>query len=100
MRLEMEADIAGKQQHDQHHHGEISPVAAGNDLARRSGSHQQQKAGIDQHRHEPACLGGKRHAEPSGDPDDQSVSGVPWIGNRPVQFGIAVNRKPVMTAGR
>jgi hypothetical protein len=27
-------------------------------------------------------------------------SGVPWIGNRPVQFGIAVNRKPVITAGR
>ena len=30
-----------------------------------------------------------------------SVSnGVPWIGSRPVQFGIAVSRKPVTTAGR
>jgi hypothetical protein len=28
------------------------------------------------------------------------ASGVPCSGSRPVQFGIAVNRKPVMTAGR
>ena len=27
-------------------------------------------------------------------------NGVPWIGSRPVQFGIAVSRKPVTTAGR
>jgi len=26
--------------------------------------------------------------------------GIPRIGSRPVQFGIAVNRKPVITAGR
>ena len=26
--------------------------------------------------------------------------GIPRIGRRPVQFGIAVNRKPVITAGR
>jgi len=27
-------------------------------------------------------------------------SGLPWIGSRPVQFGIAVKRKPVITAGK
>ena len=26
--------------------------------------------------------------------------GMPWIGSRPVQLGIAVSRKPVTTAGR
>jgi len=69
MRFEMERDIAREHQQHQHHDIEISPVAAGQNLAGGCRGDQQQKACIDQHRHQPTGLGGKRHGKPPGDPD-------------------------------
>ena len=101
MRLEMKRDIAGQQQQDQHHDVEIFPVAPGQDLAGRGGRDQQQKARIDQHRrHQPVSAENVTAMRPAIQTTTSASSGVPCIGNRPVQFGIAVNRKPVMTAGR
>ena len=37
---------------------------------------------------------------PASQTKTNTSKGMPWIGNRPVQLGIAVSRKPVTTAGR
>ena len=36
---------------------------------------------------------------PASQTSTRTARGDPWSGNRPVQFGIAVSRKPVMMAG-
>ncbi len=36
---------------------------------------------------------------PTSQTISSASSGAPWSGSRPVQFGIAVKRKPVTTAG-
>ena len=49
----------------------------------------------------PADLGRKSDRDAARQPQqDQREQRLPWIGSRPVQFGIAVSRKPVITAGR
>ena len=37
---------------------------------------------------------------PTSQTANSTSNGMPWIGNRPVQFGMAVSRNPVTTAGR
>ena len=38
-------------------------------------------------------------ARPATQTSSSTISGVPCSGSRPVQFGMAVSRKPVTTAG-
>lgn len=71
MGFEMEADIAGEQHEHQHHHRQIAPIAARDDLARRSGDDQRQEGGIDDQRERPADLGRQRHRSASGKPNHQ-----------------------------
>ena len=102
MSFEMEGGIAGQQQRDQHDDLEIAPVLAGQDFPGGGGNDQREKADVDQQR-QPAIRSSAEivtATRPATHTRTSASSGLPWIGSCPVQFGIAVKRKPVITAGR
>ena len=102
MRFEMECDVAGREQADQQRPPSgCCQLRARDDLARRGGGDQQQEAAVDRQRGKPADRAGERHRERArrARRGAASISGLPCSGRRPVQFGIAVSRKPVTTAG-
>ena len=69
MGFDMEGNIAGQKQRDQHDHLKIAPVLAGKDFPRRGGRDQREEAGVNQERRQPADLGGGRHRDAAGYPD-------------------------------
>ena len=102
MRFEMEARCCpAASSDDQRYDLQIAPVAARDDLARRSGGDQQQECRRrSAQRGNQPIVAGERHRNAAREPGSSStISGVPCSGSRPVQFGIAVSRKPVTTAG-
>ena len=68
MRFEMEAGIAGEQQRGQQHHRQIVPFAPGDDFAGDHHHHRGQERDIDQHRRQPAEIGGKGGGHPARKP--------------------------------
>ncbi|MHC2538845.1 hypothetical protein ACVJMY_008414 [Bradyrhizobium diazoefficiens] len=71
----------------------ISRVAAATTSARNAASTTSANA-------QPTSADSVTARRPASHTASNAPSDVPWIGSRPVQFGIAVNRNPVMTAGR
>ncbi|MGY4356519.1 hypothetical protein ACVW0J_003012 [Bradyrhizobium sp. i1.7.7] len=71
----------------------ISRVAAATTNARKAASTTSANA-------QPISADRVTAKRPASHTVSSAPSDVPWIGSRPVQFGIAVNRNPVITAGR
>src|SRR6185369_1517423 len=68
MSFEMERQVAAEQHEDQQNDTEVVPFPARYDLAGGGGSNEQEEAGVDQHRREPAGVSGKGHAGPAKRP--------------------------------
>ena len=63
MGFDMEGNIAGQKQRDQHDHLKIAPVLAGKDFPRRGGRDQREELVSIRNAGQPADLGGGRHRD-------------------------------------
>jgi len=69
MSFEMKCAVSQEQQGDQHHDLEVAPVPTRQDFPGRSGNDEREKADVNRCGWQPSDVGGNRHDDASGDPD-------------------------------
>ena len=99
--LEMERHVAEEQHQDQDDDTEIVPLLAGDDFAGAAAATIKRKLiSTSIAASQPVYAENVTQTRPAVHSATRTISGRPRSGSRPVQFGIAVNKNPVITAGR
>ena len=97
--LGVEDEVGGEEERGRRDDHEVAPVAAGGDLAGGHGDDGEKEGAVEGHHGERREGEEAGDGEAAGEPEAASaISGRPRVGIRPVQFGMAVKRKPAMTA--
>ncbi len=97
--VQVHEEIGDAEHGDRRRHGEVAPIARADDFA--GGKHASTKGKLTSMA---AASPKGSHAEikqairPASHSRARHPSKAPWIGLRPVQFGIAVSMKPAMAA--